>query len=106
MRLFHKDEDNETFEHVLPEGLNRYPVDLLKYCLIPAHWHLVVRRRTDAALGRLMGFFGVTHVRRYQEHYQRRGAGHLYQARYKSFSVADDAYFLPQALRVDPSGML
>jgi putative transposase len=58
------------------------------------HWHLVVRPRTDVALGRLMGWVGVTHVRRHLEHYHRRGAGHLYRGRYKSFPVAEDGYFL------------
>jgi putative transposase len=41
-----------------------------------------------------MRWVGVTHVRRHQEHYNRRGAGHLYQGRYKSFPVAEDSYFL------------
>jgi putative transposase len=66
MRQFHKDEDHGAFERVLAEGLNRYPVDLLTCSLMPTHLHRVVDPRTDAALGRLMGFLGVSHVRRYQ----------------------------------------
>jgi len=34
MRLFHKIADYEAFERVLAEGLDRYPVDLLTYCLM------------------------------------------------------------------------
>ena len=48
MRLFHKAEDYDAFERVLAEGLGRFPVDLLTYCLMPNHWHLVMRPRTDA----------------------------------------------------------
>lgn len=94
MRLFHKAGDYEAFERVLGEGLERYPVELFTYCVMPNHWHLVVRPKTDEALGRWMGFVGVTHVRRHHEHYQTRGAGHLYQGRFKSFPVAEDDYFL------------
>ena len=94
MRLFHKAGDYEAFERVLAEGLERYPVKLLTYCVMPNHWHLVVRPDTDEALGRLMGWVGVTHVRRHHEHYQSRGGGHLYQGRFKSFPVAEDDYFL------------
>lgn len=94
MRIFHKRADYEAFERVLAEGLQRYPVDLLTYCLMPNHWHLVVRPRTASALGRWMGWVGVTHVRRYHEHYHSRGGGHLYQGRFKSFPVAADEYFL------------
>jgi putative transposase len=94
MRLFHKDFDFLAFERVLGEGLKRYPVELLTYCLMPNHWHLVLRPATDEALGKLMGWVGVTHVRRHHEHYQTRGGGHLYQGRFKSFPVQEDRYFL------------
>ncbi len=94
MRIFHKAGDFAAFERVLAEGLERYPVELFTYCVIPNHWHLVVRPKTDKALGRLMGWVGVTHVRRYHEHYHNRGGGHLYQGRFKSFPVEEDDYFL------------
>ncbi len=94
LRLFHNEGDYDAFDQILAEGLERYPVDLLTYCLMPDHWHLVVRPATELALGRLMGWVSVTHVRRHQERYHRRGAGHLYQGRYKSFPVAEDEYFL------------
>ena len=94
MRIFHKAGDYQAFERVLAEGLERYPVELLTYSLMPNHWHLVVRPRTDSALGRWMGWVGVTHVRRYQEQYHSRGGGHLYQGRFKSFPVSEDEYFL------------
>jgi putative transposase len=94
MRLFHKDADFEAFECVLAEGLDRYPVELLTYCLMANHWHLVVRPRTDDALGRLMGWVCVTHVRRHHGHYRTRGGGHLYQGRFKSFPVQEEVYFL------------
>jgi putative transposase len=94
MRLFHKPGDYDAFEQVLSESLERYPVDLLTYCVMPNHWHLVVRPKTDDALGRWLGWVGVTHVRRHHTRYQRRGGGHLYQGRYKSFPVESDAHFL------------
>jgi len=93
-RLFRKDADFAAFERVLAEGLKRYPVDLLTYCLMGNHWHLVLRPRTDEALGRLMGWVGVTHVRRHHEHYHTRGGGHLYQGRFKSFPVQNEVHFL------------
>jgi putative transposase len=94
MRLFHKDFDFLAFERVLGEALKRYPVELLTYCLMPNHWHLVLRPTTDDALGKLMGWVGVTHVRRHHEHYQTRGGGHLYQGRFKGFPVQEDRHFL------------
>lgn len=92
--LFHKQADYVAFLQVLAEGLERYPADLLCYCLMGNHWHLVLRPRTAAALADLMRWVGVTHVRRHHEHYHSRGGGHLYQGRFKSFPIQDDLHFL------------
>jgi putative transposase len=94
MRLFHKDGDFAAFEQVLAEGLERYPVDLLTYCLMPNHWHLVLRPLEAKALGKLMGWVSVTHVRRHHAQHRARGGGHLYQGRFKSFPAQDDRHFL------------
>jgi putative transposase len=65
LRRFRKDEDFAAFERITAEGLEQYPVDLLTYCLMGHHWHMVLRPRTDEALGRLMGWLGVPHLRRH-----------------------------------------
>lgn len=90
-RLFLKDGDYAAFEQVLKEGLERYPVRLLAYCLMPNHWHLVLCPERDEAISELMRWVGVTHVRRYHQHYQSRGGGHLYQGRFKCFPVEGSA---------------
>ena len=72
---------------------------------MPNHWHLVARPKTDDALGRWMGWVGVTHVRRYHEHYHSRGGGHLYQGRFKSFPVAEDDYFLALCRYVEANAL-
>ena len=94
MRIFEDASDYEMFEQVLREGLQRYPVELFTYCLMPNHWHLVVRPGSDEALGEWMRWVGVTHVRRHHRRYSRRGGGHLYQGRFKSFPMQDDYHFL------------
>ncbi len=105
MRIFRTAGDFEAFERVLAEGLQRYRVELLTYCLMPNHWHLVARPKSDEALGRWMGWVGVTHVRRYHEHYHSRGGGHLYQGRFKSFPVAEDDYFLTLCRYVEANAL-
>jgi putative transposase len=94
MSLFHKPADFAAFEKVLGQALERYPVDLLTYCLMNNHWHLLLRPREDQAVSGMMRWVGVTHVRRHHEHFNTRGGGHLYQGRFKSFPVQDDRHFL------------
>jgi putative transposase len=41
--VFRKPEDYEAFERIIAEGLERYPVSLFAYQLLPNHWHMVLR---------------------------------------------------------------
>ena len=94
-RIFHADGDYAAFLRVLAEGLERFGVELLAYCLMPNHWHLVLRPRRDGrALSRLMQWLGVTHARRHHAAHRTRKGGHLYQGRFKCFPVQDDRHFL------------
>jgi putative transposase len=43
----------------------------------------------------------MTHTRRWQEHYHQVGVGHLYQGRFKSFPVQEDAHFLTVARYIE-----
>jgi putative transposase len=93
MTIFRKDGDFESFVKILADGLKRYDVELLAWCLMGNHWHLVLRPRRTGQLQALMQWVGTTHVRRHHEHYGRI-SGHLYQGRYKHFPVQSDDYLL------------
>jgi putative transposase len=94
-RIFHTPGDYDAFLRVLAEALRRYPgVALLAYCLMPNHWHLVLRPAGDADLPAFMRWLMVTHVRRHHEAHRTRGGGHLYQGRYKSFPIQADEHLL------------
>jgi putative transposase len=104
-RIFRKDDDFQAFLKVLAEGLNRYPVELLAYCMLSNHWHLLLRPTTDSAMSKLMAWVTVTHARRYHQHYKSPGSGHVYQGRYKSFPVEDDAHFLTVARYIEANAL-
>ena len=92
--IFHKGEDYQAFLRVLGEGLERYPVELFAFTLMPNHWHMVLRPAEDGMMGRMLRWVTATHTQRYHAHYHSSGEGHLYQSRFKSFPVADDDHFL------------
>ncbi len=51
-QVFHKPADFDAFERCLAETLARWPgLRLLAYCLMPNHWHLVLRPAEDGQLG-------------------------------------------------------
>ena len=48
--IFFKQADDEAFERVIAEGLQKYPVDLICYQWIKNHWHMVLSPRADKAM--------------------------------------------------------
>jgi putative transposase len=90
--IFHKDGDFTAFVALLREAGERVPVRLLAYCLMPNHFHLAVWPRADGDLSGYMRWLLTAHVRRYHQHY--RGSGHVYQGRFRSFPIQEDAHLL------------
>jgi len=87
--MFGDEEDFDGFSRILAQGLDRFPVRLLGWCLMPDHWHLLLRPYRADTLGRFIAWVGVTHARRHHDRYNIRG-GHLYGGRFKSFPVQND----------------
>jgi len=102
MTIFNKPEDYQAFTQVLMEVCDRKPgVDLLCYCLMPNHWHLLLRPRRSGDLSEFMRLLTVTHTQRYHAHYHTGGTGPVYQGRFKSFPVQDESHFLVAARYVE-----
>jgi putative transposase len=93
--LFKKDGDYHAFERVLAESLARTGApELMAWCLMPNHWHLVVRATSQTDLSTWMQWVTVTHVHRWHAHTKTAGEGPLYQGRFRSFPVQEDYHFL------------
>ena len=92
--LFRKQEDYQAFENVLDEAARRISINLLAYCLMPTHWHLVLWPTGDKDMSEFMRWLSVTHSQRRHAHYHSSGSGHLYQGRFKSFPIQTDEHFL------------
>ena len=91
LRIFGKEADYAAFLKVLSEVLKEMPgMRLLGFCLMPNHWHLVLWPSRGGELGRFMQRLTVRHVRRWHEHRQSGGTGHVYQGTYKSFPIQAD----------------
>jgi putative transposase len=92
--LFESASDYDAFERVLRKAVKRSAVSLFAYCIMPNHWHLIVRADADRALARALHWLETTHARRWQIARQLDGQGAVYQARYRSIAVACDRHFL------------
>ena len=77
-------------ETVLAECLVRVPVELLSYCVMPNHWHLVLRTTEPTELPRFMHWMTMTHAQRWHAVHETAGTGPVYQGRYKAVPVVSD----------------
>ena len=103
--MFEDDADYAAFEKVLRQATDRSSMRLLAYCLMPNHWHLVLRPRRDGDLSRFVGWLTLTHTQRWHAHRHDAGTGHVYQGRYKSFMVDGDEHFLTVCRYVERNGL-
>lgn len=94
MTIFEKDGDYKAFEKILRQAVKRTGTELMAWCLLPNHWHLVVRPHADRELSRFVGWLSLTHTQRWHAHRHSTGSGHVYQGRFKSFPVQEEEYFL------------
>jgi putative transposase len=85
--IFRRPSDYRAFLTALEEGLNKYPVRLLAYCVLGNHWHLIVEPKGTLALARFMQWVTSTHAVRWHHHRDTIGKGPVYQGRYFSRPV-------------------
>ena len=90
--LFQKDGDYAAFMEVMQQAMERHPIRLLAFCVMPNHWHMVLWPRADGDLTAFLRWLTHTHTMRWHAHYHSSGTGHLYQGRFKAFPVETDDY--------------
>ena len=74
--LFQKEADYEAFERVLRKAHERFPIEIMAYCVMPNHWHFVLRPTTDGQLTEFLRCLAHTHTMRWHAHYHTAGTGH------------------------------
>jgi REP element-mobilizing transposase RayT len=89
--IFVTDDDRYLFLDTIGQMSERLDIDIYAYVLMDNHYHLLLGT-PNANLSRSMQWLGTTYTRRFNiEHVQ---SGHLFQGRYKSILVENDAYLM------------
>jgi len=90
--VFHSAGEYAQFIALISEAKDRVAMDLISVCLMPNHFHFVVRPLENESLGKWMQWLLTSHVRQY--HKQHRTSGRVWQGRFKAFPVQDDVHLL------------
>ncbi|NET57848.1 MAG: transposase [Symploca sp. SIO2E6] len=79
------------FLQLLRKHLIAHHVDIVAYCLMPNHYHLLVYLKTER-FSKLMQAFSLSYAKAINKRYQR--VGSLFQGRFQAIHVEQEEYLL------------
>ena len=81
-------------------------VDVLAFCLMPNHYHLLLRQRVDGGITEFMRKLGVGYVNYFNLKNQR--VGTLFQGKFKSVLISEEPQFIyiPFYIHLNPMDLL
>lgn len=81
-------------------------VEILAFCLMPNHYHLLIKPRFDDGVTKFIKRLNMGYARYFNEKYERKGA--LFEGRFKRIAVNNDAHFihLPYYIHLNPLDLI
>ena len=68
-------------------------VEVVVFCLMPNHYHLILRQLVDGGISLFIKKVANSYVGYFNEKYNRKGIGSLFQGRFKAVHIKDDKQF-------------
>ncbi|MBD3867418.1 MAG: transposase [Acidobacteria bacterium] len=90
--IFHDEVDYRFFESLLLRAKSRIPIDVFAWCLMPNHFHLVLRPRLDGDLGRWIHWLMTCQVHHHRKRH--RVNGRIWEGRFKAPPIQENDHFL------------
>lgn len=90
-RIFADAADYDRYVDLLDEGVGRFGHDLLAFCLMPNHAHLVIRTQ-EVPVSDVVQNAAFRYAMWSNRRLER--VGHVFQGRFRSFVVSDDVYLI------------
>jgi len=88
--LLAKDQRMEIWKRL--EKSSKKMVDIISYCLMPNHYHFLLKQNTDNAISKYMANFQNSYAKYFNIKYEQ--IGHLFQGRFKSKLIEDEETLL------------
>jgi putative transposase len=89
--IFYDEHDRRMFLRTIGEMSERFEIDIFAYVLMGNHYHLLLKTHRPN-LSKSMQWLGLTYTIRFNLQHSR--SGHLFQGRFKSILVQNDAYLM------------
>lgn len=96
--IFKEKDDYEYFEELMCFYMKSYGITLHNYCLMSNHYHLLIEISQEN-LSKFMRQLNMSYAIYFNKKYKR--VGHLWQGRFKSWYVTDEAYLYTLMLYIE-----
>ena len=95
----------ENMEVGLPyvkRGLRKVLVEILAYCLMDNHFHMIVRQKSENGITEFMRKLGTGYTNYFNKKYERSGS--LFQGKFKSVCIKNDTHlmYIPMYIHLNP----
>jgi REP element-mobilizing transposase RayT len=97
-KVFKEASDYEYFEELMCFYMKSFNITLHNYCLMPNHYHLLIETKTEN-LSKFMRQLNMNYAIYFNKKYKR--VGHLWQGRFKSWFVTNEAYLYTLMLYIE-----
>jgi putative transposase len=103
--IFSNKKSYEIFLKILEEACEKFEVIIYSYCLMPNHYHLLVKT-PKANLGKFMQHINGLYTQKFNKFMERDGP--LFRGRFKSILVEDDIYLshLTRYIHLNPLSLV
>ncbi len=101
------DDFSDRFNRIINKSHQRKPiVDIMAFCLMPNHYHLLLRQREDNGITEFMRKLGIGYVNYFNLKHER--VGTLFQGKFKSVLISNDSQFLyiPHYIHLNPLDLI
>ncbi len=101
--VFSESREFDAFVDLMRRAQDRQPVEVAAVCLMPNHFHLLVRPHAAADLASWLHWILTTHA---SWHHQKcHSSGRIWTSRFKAFPVQDDRHLLTVARYVERNAL-
>lgn len=90
--IFQSQRDYSKFLERTKENAKKFAIDILAYCLMPNHFHFLLKQNSDIPIAMFLNALQLGHAKYFNTKYER--VGPLFQGRFKAKQIETDDYLL------------
>ena len=90
--LFYDDQDYEFFLIALGKQLDNIPASIIAFCLMPNHYHFLIRQDSESKIYKIFNYAFVSYARYYNRKYERKG--HIFRSPLQHKKVSNQLYLI------------